>query len=97
MQAKRKAESLRLLGNVLGRMIAKEGAPCTVTLVDVRPRKKLDDDNIRSAFKSIRDGIADAFGLDDGHNSPIKFDYQQLTGPYGIRVVHARSNPTVPA
>jgi hypothetical protein len=36
----------------------------------------LDDDNLRSAFKAIRDSLAKEIGIDDG--SPlIKFDYRQ--------------------
>jgi hypothetical protein len=37
----------------------------TITLTRIAPRR-LDDDNLRSALKAIRDGIADAMELDDG-------------------------------
>jgi hypothetical protein len=48
---------------------------CVVTLTRFGGRK-LDDDNLRSALKSIRDGIADAIGLDDG-DGRIEWRYAQ--------------------
>lgn len=36
----------------------------TVTFTRLAPRP-LDDDNLRDAFKSVRDGVADAFGVTD--------------------------------
>lgn len=39
--------------------------PVTITLTRISPRK-LDDDNLQSALKSVRDGIADRLGIDDG-------------------------------
>ena len=39
--------------------------PVVVTLTRIAPRK-LDDDNLRSAFKAVRDGVADALGVNDG-------------------------------
>jgi len=38
--------------------------PIVVTMIRVSPRL-LDDDNLAAAFKSVRDGIADALGIDD--------------------------------
>lgn len=61
--------------------------PCTVLLTRVGPRA-LDDDNLRSACKALRDGIADRLGVKD--NDPrIKWEYEQDTGrgkPYGVRI-----------
>lgn len=52
--------------------------PLTVCLTRVAPRA-LDDDNLRGALKAVRDGIADAFGLDD--RSPlIMWCYHQQRG-----------------
>jgi len=39
-------------------------------------KKKLDDDNIVGSLKHIRDGIADALGVNDGSDK-IKFIYSQ--------------------
>ena len=53
--------------------------PITVTLTRISPRL-LDDDNLRGAFKSIRDGIADLFKVADSPSGPITWRYTQLKG-----------------
>jgi hypothetical protein len=52
--------------------------PLTVTLTRIAPRM-FDDDNLGAAFKSIRDGIADKVGVDDG-SAQIAFKYAQRRG-----------------
>lgn len=58
--------------------------PCTVTLCRIAPRE-LDDDNLRTAFKPIRDWIADrlvpgkAPGRADS-DKRIKWEYMQERG-----------------
>lgn len=61
--------------------------PCVVTLTRVAPRK-LDDDNLASGFKALRDGIADRLGVDDGDDR-VRFLYRQERGKrkeYAARV-----------
>ena len=53
--------------------------PVTVTMTRVSPRL-LDSDNISGAFKSIRDGIADALEMDDSPRSPITWKCDQRKG-----------------
>ncbi len=53
--------------------------PVTITLMRISPRL-LDSDNIEGAFKHIRDGIADAFGVDDSPRSPVTWRYGQRKG-----------------
>ena len=58
-----------------------ESEQFTITLTRVAPRK-LDDDNLASGFKAVRDGVADWLGIDDG--SPrIKWEYAQHKGASG--------------
>lgn len=61
--------------------------PCQVYLTRIAPRA-LDDDNLRSAFKALRDGIADRIGLPD--NDPrVQWFYKQERGKpkeYAARV-----------
>lgn len=52
--------------------------PLTVILTRVAPRR-LDGDNLQSALKATRDGIADWLGLDDGH-AGIDWQYEQTKG-----------------
>lgn len=40
----------------------------------------LDDDNLPACFKRIRDGVADALGVDDG-GPFVRFEYAQRKGP----------------
>ena len=53
--------------------------PLYVTLTRIGPRK-LDDDNLASGFKFVRDGVAKAVGIDDGDRSRIRWRYRQKTG-----------------
>ncbi len=61
--------------------------PCVVRLVRLSAGT-LDDDNLRAALKSVRDGIADRLGVAD--NSPlVRWEYGQAKckrGEYGVRV-----------
>lgn len=61
--------------------------PAVVTMTRISPGT-LDDDNLRPALKSIRDGIADAFGVKD--NDPrIEWRYAQERGKpkaYAVRI-----------
>ncbi len=50
----------------------------TVSLVRVAPHL-LDDDNLRGALKSVRDGIADGIGIDD-RDKRITWEYSQERG-----------------
>jgi hypothetical protein len=67
-----------------------------VRLVRCSPRP-LDDDNLRDAFKSIRDGIADQFGVADNHLR-LAFEYgQEVTkGPQSshVRIEISDKEPT---
>lgn len=61
--------------------------PVVVTLSRIAPRQ-LDDDNLRTAFKALRDGIAARYGIPD--NDPrIRWEYGQERGrpkEYAARV-----------
>lgn len=47
---------------------------------------KLDSDNLAGACKSVRDGIADALGMDDG-DELLTWEYaQEKAKEYGVRV-----------
>jgi len=61
---------------------------CLVVLTRIAPRS-LDDDNLPRSFKAIRDGIAEALGMDDNTKSKLKWQYAQEKGPpkqYAIRI-----------
>jgi crossover junction endodeoxyribonuclease RusA len=52
--------------------------PCHIVLTRIAPRD-LDTDNLARAFKAVRDGIADALGVDDG-DARIEWSYRQERG-----------------
>ena len=60
------------------------GAILTITLTRIGIRK-LDGDNLQRSFKSTRDGVADALGIDDGSDR-IEWKYAQEKGKYGVKV-----------
>lgn len=59
----------------------------TIGLLRIAPRK-LDSDNLAAAFKGVRDGVADALGVDDG-DERISWLYEQRRANAGdSRVDH---------
>jgi len=59
--------------------------PLTITLTRIGPRK-LDSDNLAASLKHVRDGIADALGMDDG-DERLTWAYAQEKGKeYSVRV-----------
>lgn len=56
-----------------------EGFRLAVTLSRVATRK-LDDDNLASAFKAVRDQVAAELGIDDGGDA-VAWRYTQTTPP----------------
>jgi hypothetical protein len=61
--------------------------PVSVHLVRVsKTGRMLDDDNLRSAFKAIRDQVAAELGIDDGDKARVRFTYDEVRGPWGIRI-----------
>lgn len=69
-------------------MVTAHPLPCIVTLTRLSPGT-LDDDNLRSALKACRDGVADRLGVDDAAGSGIAWRYEQekcKRGHYGVRV-----------
>ena len=61
------------------------GLPLTVVLTRIAPRD-LDTDNLASAFKATRDGVADWLGVDDG-SKDLDWQYAQRRGGAGEYMV----------
>ncbi len=64
--------------------------PCTVTLTRLAPSNGLDTDNLAGSQKHVRDGIADALGIDD-RNPAVTWLYDQQRGPWGVRICIERA------
>jgi len=61
--------------------------PVQVTVTRIAPRA-LDGDNLQAALKHVRDGVADALGVDD-HTALVEWVYRQQRGApreYGVAV-----------
>ena len=61
--------------------------PAVITLTRLASRK-LDSDNLATALKAVRDGVADALNLDDG-DERLDWRYAQEKAPrghYAVRV-----------
>lgn len=69
--------------------VAMQGEPLVVRLTRISPRK-LDSDNLSSAFKAIRDQVAAELGIDDGSDA-IEWLYAQEPGRPGIRIEIAKA------
>lgn len=83
VRAKRAKEHRAAARTVVRVAPLKPGQGAVVTLTRRAPRA-LDDDNIRGAFKSIRDGVADALGIDD-RDPRVEWRYiQQQAKPSGV-------------
>lgn len=59
-------------------LAAAKATGCTVRMTRVAPRE-LDDDNLAGACKSIRDGIADALGIND-RDKRVRWVCEQAKG-----------------
>jgi len=68
--------------NALCAVAAPIPLPCTIVLTRVAPRA-LDGDNLQSAFKATRDGVADWLGVDDGDK---RLDWQYRQRSDGVKV-----------
>lgn len=64
--------------------------PVAATLTRIAPRA-LDDDNLRGALKAVRDGVADALGVDD-RDPRVEWCYGQRKGKPAVEInLEARS------
>lgn len=75
VRAKRAKSQRTAVALALRCRLARWGLPLVVTLTRIAPRA-LDDDNLRSALKAVRDGVADALGVDDG-SEQVTWRYAQ--------------------
>ncbi len=78
--------------------LARVRLPAVVTLTRLAPRE-LDDDNLRSALKAVRDQVAEHMGLASDRVPEVTWLYGQEKGkPPGVRVriVHEPKQPSIP-
>jgi hypothetical protein len=67
--------------------------PCAVLIVRVAPESRVDDDNVVTGAKRIRDAIARWAGVDDGDRRWI-WTVRREVGPVGVRIeLHPGARP----
>ena len=71
-RAKRAKDQRRIVAACIGAALPR----VVITLTRVAPRR-MDSDNLEMALKAVRDGVADALGMDDG-NRRILWQYAQM-------------------
>jgi len=87
------ALALRLLPDVraLGRQVT-DGKTRLVALLVRESMRALDGDNLAGALKAVRDGVADALGIDD-RNPRVTWLVDQRRGPAGVVIEVFRGAP----
>lgn len=70
--------------------------PALVTITRVS-FGRLDSDNLAFSAKALRDGVADALGIDDGDVERVRFRYAQRKGPKGQHAVQVLVEQRDPA
>lgn len=60
-----------------------------VTIARLAPSSGLDDDNLRAALKAVRDGVADALGVDD-RDARVTWAYEQRRSKPRVWAVEIR-------
>jgi hypothetical protein len=80
----RKCQQQRIVFDVIGTHGMRTPAPVVVWLTRVGVMR-MDDDNLRGAFKHVRDEIARWLGVDDGSDA-ITWEYEQRKGKSAVVV-----------
>lgn len=78
----------KLSGQLRARLL-RDGEKLVITLTRIGPGTLDSEDNLAAGFKAVRDGIADALGVNDRHPRLRWFYGQERGGPrvYGARVL----------
>jgi hypothetical protein len=61
--------------------------PAQITFCRISCRKLDKDDNLRHAFKNIKDGVSDWFGIRDDSDPRLMWKYEQEIGPRGFHAI----------
>lgn len=86
--ARAKSQRTTMHLHVLERRRDIPAMPLTVHMTRIAPGL-LDDDNLQSAFKAVRDGIASGLGVDD-RDPRVAWAYDQRKGARGQYLVEIR-------
>lgn len=98
---RRRAQQRQVAGLVTSGALAGSTVtgPLMVVLTRLAPSGGLDDDNLVSSLKAIRDGVADALGIDDA-DARVSWAYDQRRakrGQWAVEIRIVRGNQGVAA
>jgi hypothetical protein len=86
---RRAKEQRRLAFTTVPACVRNMAPPLRITLTRLAPRR-LDSDNLAGSMKAVRDGVADAIGIDDG-DQRLDWQYgQRKSSEYGVEIVIQR-------
>ena len=68
------------------RTTTRPSIPCSVLLTRCAPSSGLDDDNLVSSLKSVRDEVAAWLGVNDRDRMTVRYQYAQTRAPWGVRI-----------
>jgi crossover junction endodeoxyribonuclease RusA len=83
-KAQRGITSLRLSAELRANPWRPPGDRWRISITRLGPRR-LDDDNLAASAKHVRDGVADALGIDDG-DERLAWEYHQRRGDFGVEI-----------
>jgi hypothetical protein len=87
MSAQKKKQRIAVRWALVGKVVPLLNGETAEVQLHRIGKRQLDDDNLGTAFKAVRDEVAAALGRDDGPKAPIKWSYSQEQGKeYGIRI-----------
>jgi hypothetical protein len=74
--------------------LLRRGLPLSIVITRIAPRK-LDNDNLQSSAKHVRDGLAAVIGIDDADPAICWETVRQERGPYATRIeIRSRKETT---
>ncbi len=65
----------------------KPSLPAQITFYRISCKTLDQDDNLRHAFKNVKDGVSDWFGIRDDSDTRLMWKYEQEIGPRGFHAI----------
>lgn len=85
-RVKQQRDAVRLLLNSVFAMQKRPTVEDEITIQITRiASRDLDTDNLAGSMKAVRDGVADALRINDGHEC-ITWEYDQRRGKYAVEI-----------
>lgn len=90
----KKAEQEAIGWAVAGKAPPPVDSRLVVTITRVAPGNGLDDDNLVTSCKAVRDSLAKWLGVDDKHADRVTYRCLNARGPWAVRISIEPGEPT---